>query len=88
MKNEKLLTRIALDPEVMAGKPVIRGTRVPVDLLIRLVAEGLSFEEILQDYPQLSREDIQAALLYGAEVVHDEEVFPLAVGKDPEVLDR
>jgi uncharacterized protein (DUF433 family) len=81
MKNEKLLARIALDPEVMAGKPVIRGTRVPVDLLIRLVAEGLSFEEILQDYPQLSREDIQAALLYGAEVVRSEEIFPLAVGK-------
>jgi uncharacterized protein (DUF433 family) len=80
-KNRKLLERIALDPEVMAGKPVIRGTRVPVDLLIRLVAEGLSFEEILKDYPQLSREDIQAALLYGALVVRGEEVFPLALGK-------
>lgn len=79
--NRKLLERIALDPEVMAGKPVIRGTRVPVDLLIRLVAEGLSFEEILEDYPQLSRGDIQAALLYAAEVVRDEEVFPLAVSK-------
>ncbi len=79
--NYKLLERIALDPEVMAGKPVIRGTRIPVDLLIRLVAEGQSFEEILRDYPQLSREDIQAALLYGAEVVRGEEVFPLAVGK-------
>lgn len=80
-KKEKLLERIALDPEVMAGKPVIRGTRIPVDLLIRLVAEGLSFEEILKDYPQLSPKDIQAALLYGAEVVGSEEVFPLASGK-------
>ncbi len=82
MRNtRKLLERIALDPQVMAGKPVIRGTRIPVDLLIELVAQGLSFEEILKDYPQLRREDIQAALLYGAQVVCGEEVFPLAVGK-------
>ena len=84
MQHKKLLERITLDPEVMAGKPVIRGTRIPVDLLIELVAQGLSFEEILKDYPQLRREDIQAALLYGARLVRDAEVFPRAVGKGAE----
>ena len=68
MGNE-LLARITIDPEVMVGKPVIRGTRVPVDLILRLLSKGLSTDEVLEDYPQLKKEDIQAALLYGAEVI-------------------
>jgi len=74
------LERIIIDPEIMAGKPVIRGTRIPVDLLIKLVAQGLSLEEIIKDYPHITKEDIQAALLYGSEVVANEDVFPLEVG--------
>lgn len=56
--------RIAIDPKVMAGKPVIRGTRIPVGLVVRMVAQGIPIDEILADYPTLCREDIQAALAY------------------------
>jgi len=59
--EEELLERIVIDPEVMAGKPVIKGTRIPVDLIVRLVAQGMSFEEILEDHPRLTRKDVQAA---------------------------
>jgi len=79
--NSDLLKRIVIDPEIMVGKPVIRGTRIPVDLLIKLVAQGMSQDEILKDYPHLTKEDIQAALFYGSEVVAHEEIFPLLVGE-------
>jgi len=67
--DDTMRERIEINPDVMAGKPVIKGTRVPVDMILKLVAQGMSFEEILEDYPRLTREDIQAALLYGSEVV-------------------
>ena len=60
----ELLTRVVLDPKVMRGKPVIRGTRVPVDLLVRMVAQRIPDAEILREYPRLEAADIEAALLY------------------------
>jgi uncharacterized protein (DUF433 family) len=75
MAND-LLTRIAVDPKVMAGKPVIRGTRIPVDLLIRMYGQGMSEAEILAEYPRLQSEDLRAAFLYAAQVVAQEDVFP------------
>ena len=78
MENRWFLERISTDPKVMAGKPVIRGTRVPVEVIVRMVAQGVPREEILREYPHLEPEDIQAALLYAAAVVADEEVFPLS----------
>jgi uncharacterized protein (DUF433 family) len=77
--NQSFLERITYHPAVMLGKPVIRGTRIPVDLLVRLVAQGLSQAEILADYPRLQAEDIQAALFYAAAVLADETVFPLSL---------
>ncbi|MCO5185998.1 MAG: DUF433 domain-containing protein [Anaerolineae bacterium] len=77
MSDQALLERITNNPAVMAGKPVIRSTRVPVELLVRMVAQGISFDEILQEYPQLERQDIQAALLYAAFSVANEEIFAL-----------
>ena len=62
--KEDLLKRIVVDPETIAGKPIIRGTRIPVDLILKLLAQGISFKEILEDYPHFTKEDIQAALLY------------------------
>ena len=58
--------RIEVNPAVMVGKPVIRGTRIPVEFLVRLRAQGISEEEILEQYPLLQREDIHAALAYAA----------------------
>ncbi|MDQ4076025.1 MAG: DUF433 domain-containing protein [Chloroflexota bacterium] len=66
MQEAKLLERITLHPKVMVGKPVIRGTRIPVELLVRMVAQGISEAEILQEYPALEPEDIRAALTYAA----------------------
>ena len=61
----------------MVGKPVIRGTRIPVDAIIRRLAEGMSVREIMEEYPNLKEEDIKAALEYAAKVVSGEEILLL-----------
>ena len=66
-----LLSRISIDPNVCFGKPCIRGTRIWVSLLLDLLASGMSMEEILADYPHLQREDILAAIAYGAEMTRE-----------------
>ncbi len=63
MKNG-LLDRIELNSEVMLGKPVIKGTRITVEIILRKLSQNISVESVLGDYPKLSREDIQAALVY------------------------
>ena len=68
--------RIVVNPKVMVGKPVIKGTRIPVDAIIKRLAEGMSIKEILEEYP-LKEEDIKAALEYAAKVVSGEEVIPV-----------
>lgn len=67
--------RIEINPDVMVGKPVIRGTRVPVELILRKLSEGATEAELLDAYPRLSREDIQAALAYAADTVAHEEIL-------------
>lgn len=74
--NGKILSRIVRAPKIMAGKPVIRGTRVPVDLILKMLSQNISVDEILSEYPRLCKDDIQAALLYGS-VVISEPVLPL-----------
>ena len=69
--------RITLNPKIMAGKPVIRGTRIPVELIVRMLSQGISDEEILREYPSLSHDDIRAALAYAAVVLAGEDVFPI-----------
>ncbi len=64
MKSDGSLERIEMNPKIMAGKPIIKGTRIPVALIVRMVAQGISEAEILQEYPNLERSDIQAALAY------------------------
>ncbi len=71
--------RIAVDPGVLVGKPVIKGTRMTVEFLIELLAEQWTHEQILKNYPQLTEEDIQAALYYALEVLKQEHVYPLPV---------
>ncbi len=77
-EEERLLRRISVNPKVMAGKPVIRGTRITVEQILRLLAQGLSPEEILRDFPHLTEEDLRAALLYASKVLEGEEIFPAA----------
>ncbi|MCK4394639.1 DUF433 domain-containing protein [Candidatus Bipolaricaulota bacterium] len=75
--EERLLDRIEINPKIMVGKPVIKGTRVPVELILKMLSQGISTEEILGEYPHLTKEDIQAALAYAAEALEVEEVLPL-----------
>ncbi len=73
------LGRIEINPEVMLGKPVIRGTRIPVELIIRKLSEGAAESELLDAYPRLTREDIQAALAYAAaSLAHETILLPAA----------
>jgi len=65
--------RVETNPKVMLGKPVIRGTRIPVELILRKLSEGAHEPDLLDAYPRLSREDIQAALAYAADVLAHEE---------------
>ena len=68
--------RIETNSRVMLGKPVIRGTRIPVELILRKLGEGASEADVLDAYPQLTREDIQAAMRYAADALaHEEVVF-------------
>jgi uncharacterized protein (DUF433 family) len=68
-------SRVEINPKIMLGKPVIRGTRIPVELILRKLAEGSSEEELLGAYPRLKRADIQAALTYAADTVAHEETI-------------
>jgi uncharacterized protein (DUF433 family) len=71
--------RIVIDPAILVGKPTIKGTRLAVEFLVGLLAEGWTHEELLSNYPQLTEEGIQAALHYAAEALERERVYPLAV---------
>ena len=68
MADQQLLGRVMTDPDVCGGQPCIRGTRINIAIILDGPAEGLTFEEIIDHYPQLSREDIRGALAYGAEL--------------------
>jgi len=65
--------RIEINPKKMGGKPVIRGTRIPVYFILELLANGWSFEEILESYPQLTKEDILAAIRYASMILKEEQ---------------
>jgi uncharacterized protein (DUF433 family) len=69
--------RIEVNPQIMLGKPVIRGTRIPVELLLRKLGEGATVEDLLDAYPRLTRQDVQAALTYAADSISHEETFVL-----------
>jgi len=69
--------RIQTDPTIMMGKPVIRGTRITVELILRKLADGVAESELLQDYPHITTEDIRAAVAYGAASVAHEDVVLL-----------
>ena len=69
--------RITLDPDILVGKPVIKGTRLSVEFIVDLLAQGWSEEEILRNYPGLAHADIQACLGYASEILRAEKVYPL-----------
>jgi uncharacterized protein (DUF433 family) len=72
------LVRIEINPDVMLGKPVIRGTRIPVELILRKLGEGATEDELLDAYPRLTKADIRAALSYAAETIAHETILVAA----------
>jgi uncharacterized protein (DUF433 family) len=79
MSDEQLLRRIVLDPKTMVGKPVIKGTRLPVEFVIGLLAHGATADEILDEYNGLTREDIQACLLFAKSSLESTVFMPFAL---------
>jgi uncharacterized protein (DUF433 family) len=71
MKNEELINRISIDPNICFGQPCIKGHRIWVSLILDLLASGMSVEEVLREYPQLKLEDILACIGYAAEVTRE-----------------
>ena len=74
--------RIVVDPEILVGKPVVKGTRLAVAFIIDLLAQGWTEAEILRNYPGLTHEDVQACLAYASDVLQAEKVFPLAAHQE------
>ena len=79
MKDQQLLERIALDPKVMTGKPVVKGTRLTVEYILNLLAHGATDAEILDEYDGLTHDDIRACLLFATKFLEDTAFMPLAV---------
>jgi uncharacterized protein (DUF433 family) len=79
MNQNRLLERITLNPKIMVGKPVIKGTRLTVEYILNLLAHGATIEEILQEYEGLVPEDIQACLLFAAQSLQSTVFMPLVM---------
>ena len=73
---------IVIDPAILAGKPVIKGTRLAVEFVIDLLAQGWSESEILRNYPGLTPEDIQACLSYARDLLREERVYPIKISQE------
>ncbi len=78
-EERSLLRRITVNPSIFGGKPVIRGLRIKVETILSLLEQGASFEEILDDYPDLEPDDIRACLAYARMLVANEHVEPVKV---------
>jgi len=79
MKEEELLKRITVNPSIFGGKPIIRGMRIAVEHILGMLAAGSTIEEILEGYPFLEREDIQACLIYAYRSIANERIEPPVV---------
>ena len=77
VKNQQLLDRIVVDPNICHGKPVVRGLRYPVETLLELLSSGMSVDEVLADYEDLEREDLLAALAFAARLSRVKRMQPL-----------
>jgi uncharacterized protein (DUF433 family) len=77
--EEALLERIVVNQKIMGGKPIVKGTRITVEQVLKMLAQDLTTKEILMDYPHLSKDDVTAVLLYAAKVAGEEEIYPVTV---------
>lgn len=79
MKDQELLGRITIDPKIMVGKPVIRGTRLTVEYILNLLAHGATVAEIISEYKSLTQEDIQACILFATKSLESTTFMPLGM---------
>ena len=79
-RNEELLTRITVRPDVFNGKPIIRDMRISVELILGLLSQGASHEELMDDYPELEEEDIRACIGYAHTVIAGDSLAQVSVG--------
>jgi len=79
MAQQHLLERITADPEIFGGKPIIRGMRISVELILSLLMQGVSEQEILEDYPDLEPADLRACLAYAHAVIANDRLDPVRV---------
>lgn len=77
VEKKDLLQRIVIDPNIMVGQPIVQGTRLTVTFILELLIYGMSIEEVLHDYPQITRQDISACLLYAQQVMTDVTFAPV-----------
>ena len=82
MEDQQLLERITVNPSIMTGKPVIRGTRLTVEFVLNLLAHDATLTEILEEYEGLTQEDIQACLLFASKSLESTAFMPLATDSD------
>jgi uncharacterized protein (DUF433 family) len=81
MTDKKLLERITMNPKVMTGKPVIKGTRLTVEFILNLMAHGATIEEIIAEYKGLKKEDIQACILFASKTLENTAFMPLTADR-------
>jgi len=79
MKEKELLSRITINPQVIVGKPVIKGTRLTVQFILNLLAQGMTTQEIVQEYNKLTKEDIFACLTFARDTLADTTFAPLSM---------
>jgi len=77
--TEALLSRITINPKIMVGKPTIRGMRITVEQILRALSAGVTEQELMEEYPELEREDFQAVFAYVTGLVEEEQVYPVRV---------
>ncbi|MDU9050013.1 MAG: DUF433 domain-containing protein [Candidatus Electrothrix sp. Rat3] len=77
LNTENLLVRITVNQKIMVGKPTIRGMRITVEQILRAFSRGISEQELLEEYPELEREDFRAVFAYVTGLVEEEQVFPV-----------
>ena len=80
MAEKRLLKRISTNPEIFSGKPIIRGMRISVEMILSLLAQGASVQELIDDYPDLEADDIQACLAYAHAVIAHDSLDSVGVG--------
>jgi uncharacterized protein (DUF433 family) len=81
MTEDDLLQRITANPAIFSGKPIIRGMRIPVELILSLLAQDVGVEKILEDYPDLERQDIHACLAYARAAISGDRLEAVQVGR-------